>query len=276
MSASLGTAKIVDHDRWPLTRAYVLARAGQFRQVLEAAGGMIDTSRKPMNGSRAVADAPGLAIANPAITDAMIQGVTLVDGASGNPQLRTNAVNAYNDIWTNYDRVNTQTDSLGLKRLSAKLVTDYTIQGGMLRGFRYGVSVFWVDQDRAGARGTDTIPNPNFNPNAAVTSANLPYVDDPSVDGNTLLWVDRPFQVDALLGYSRRIRGWGKLNGKEIEFQLNIKNLLNKQEIYWQDDGVTLRPPNGDVSAPNRVSVPGRIAQYQRPINFEFTTTLKF
>lgn len=276
LSASFGTAQIVDYDRWPLTKAYVRARADQFREVLEAAGGTIDSSRKPMNGSRAVDDAPGLAVPNPAVTDAMIQAVTLVDGGRGDPQLRTNAVNAYNNIWIDYDRVNTQTDTLGLKRLSAKFVSDYTIQEGALRGFRYGVSVFWVDQDRAGARGTDTILNPNFNPNAPVTATNRPWTDDPSVDGNTLLWVDRPFQVDALFGYTRRIRGWGRLDGKEIALQLNIKNLLNKQEIFWQDDGVTLRPPNGDINAPNRVSVPGRIAQYQRPINYEFTATLRF
>ncbi len=276
LSASVGTARIVDYDRWPLTRGYVQSRANEFRQVLEAAGGMIDPSQKPKNGTRLVNDAPGLAVANPAVTDAMIQAVTLVDGTRGDPQLRTNAVNNYNAIWTGYDQVLTQSDTLGLKRLSAKLVTDYTIQSGRLRGLRYGVAVFWVDRDRAGARGTDTIPNPSYNANATPSATNSPWIDDPSVDNNTLVWVRRPFQVDALLGYSHRIRGWGALNGKELEFQLNIKNLFNREEIFWQDDGVTLRPPNGNINAPNRVSVPGRIAQYQRPINFEFTTTLKF
>ncbi len=276
LSASVGTAKIVDYDRWPMTRAYVQTRADQFRQVLEAAGGTLDTTRKPVNGSRTVNDAPGLAVPNPAVTDAMIQAVTLVDGGRGDPQLRTNAVNAYNNIWADYDRIGTQTDSLGLKRLSAKFVSDYTIQEGMLRGFRYGVAMFWVDQDRAGARGTDTLANPNYNPNAPVSATNRPWIDDPAVDGNTLLWVDRPFQVDALFGYTRRLRGAGFLKGKELGLQLNVKNLLNTQKIFWQDDGVTLRPPNGDVNAPNRVSVPGRIAQFQRPVNFELTATLKF
>lgn len=276
LSASLGTAQVRNYDLWPLTRAYVESRQGEFREVLEAAGGIIDTTRKPLNGTREVVEAPGLAIANPAITDAMIQAVVRVDGTNGRPADRNAAVNDYNNIWTAYDRVATQTESTDLKRLSAKLVTDYTIQSGRFKGFRYGIAAYYVDQDRAGYRTGDTIANPNFNPNAPVTDSNRPWMDDPAVDGSTVVWVKRPFQLDALLGYTRRIDGWGRLDGTELGLQLNIKNVLNDDEIYYQDDGVTLRPPNGDITAPNRVSVPGRIASYQRPINFEFSATLRF
>jgi hypothetical protein len=52
--------------------------------------------------------------------------------------------------------------------------------------------------------------------------------------------------------------------------------VLNRHQTYYQNNAVVLRPPNGDTSAPNRVSVPGNIAAFQRPISFEFTTTLKF
>ena len=38
---------------------------------------------------------------------------------------------------------------------------------------------------------------------------------------------------------------------------------------------LALRPPGGDLASPYRVAVPSRIAQFQRPINVEFTTTLK-
>lgn len=276
LSASLGTAQVREYERWPLTRAYVESRKDEFRQVLEAAGGMIDTSQKPMNGSRSVDEAPGLAIANPAVTDAMIQSVVLVDGSTGKPSVRTNAVNAYNNIWAAYDRVLTQTESTDLKRLSAKLVTDYTIQEGRFKGFRFGLAAYYVDQDRAGYRSGDTIANPDYNPSLPISTTNRPWIDDPSVDGTDIIWVKRPFQLDALFGYTRRIRGWGMLDGTEVELQLNIRNVLNGDDIYYQDDGVVLRPPNGDVNAPNRVAVPGRIAQYQRPINYEFTTTLKF
>jgi hypothetical protein len=276
LSASLGTAQVRNYDRWPLTRAYVESRQGEFRQVLEAAGGTIDTTRKPMNGTRAVAEAPGLAIPNPTVTDAMIQAVVRVDGTNGRPSERNAAVNAYNNIWTAYDQVVAQTESTDLKRLSAKLVTDYTIQSGRFKAFRYGLAAYYVDRDRAGYRSGDTIANPNYNPNQPITEANRPWVDDPTVDDTTVVWVKRPFQIDALFGYSRRLRGWGRLDGTELELQLNIKNVLNSRDIYFQDDGVTLRPPNGDLNAPNRVSVPGRIASYQRPINFEFSATFRF
>jgi len=276
LSASLGTARIVDYNRWPLTQGYIKARANEFKQVLEAAGGMIDTTQKPKNGTRTVDAAPGLAVANPAVTDAMIQAVTLIDGTKGNPQLRTNAINNYNNIWVNYDIVNTQTEALGLRRLSAKLVTDYTVQTGALKGFRYGAAIYYVDRDRAGVRGGDTIPNPNYNASLPVTSTNRPWVDDPNVDASTNIWVPRPFEITGMFGYTRRLRTGGWLNGKELQLQLNIKNILNRRAIFWQDDGVTLRPPNGDITAPNRVAVPGRVAQYERPINYEFTATLKF
>ena len=276
LSASLGTAQVRNYDLWPLTRGYVEGRKDEFRQVLEAAGGTIDTTRKPMNGTRAVAEAPGLAIANPAITDAMIQAVVRVDGTNGQPTDRINAVNAYNNIWAGYDRVIAQTETTDLKRLSAKLVTDYKIQTGKLKGFRYGIAVYYVDRDRAGYRSGDTIANPSYNPSLPVTATNRPWTDDPKVDDTTIVWVKRPFQIDGLFGYTRRIHGLGRLDGTELELQLNIKNVLNSGDIYYQDDGVTLRPPGGDINAPNRVSVPGRIASYQRPINFEFTTTLKF
>ena len=276
LSASVGTARINEYDRWPLSPAYVQFRKDEFRQVLEAAGGMLDTTRKPMNGSRSVDAAPGLAIANPAITDAMIQGVVLIDGSNARTDTRTNAVNAYNNIWIQYDNIQNQVEGVGLDRLTAKLVTDYTIQEGRLKGLRYGIAAFFVDRDLAGYRGGDTIANPNFNSALPVTSSNRPWIDDPNVDYNTPIWVKRPFQIDALFGYTRRIRGFGRLDGTEVEFQLNVKNILNGSEVYYQDDGVTLRAPDGDITKPNRVAVPGRIASYQRPINYEFTTTFKF
>jgi hypothetical protein len=276
LSASLGTARINEYDRWPMSPAYILARKDEFRQVLEAAGGMIDTSKKPTNNGRTVDAAPGLAIANPAITDVMIQSVVLLDNTTGNPQKRTDAVNAYNNIWVQYDNMLNQTEGIGLKRLSAKFVSDYTVQTGKLKGFRFGIATYYVDRDLAGYRSGDTIPNPNFNSSLPISSTNRPWVDDPSVDNNTPVWVKRPFQIDALFGYSMRLSSWGIFNRPELEFQLNVKNILNGDDVYYQDDGVVLRSPNGDINAPNRVAVPGRIASYQRPINFEFTTTLKF
>jgi len=271
LSGSLGTARRDDYDRWKSTQAYVLSRKDEFLDVLKAAGGTLDTSRKPENGSRTVNDAPGLAIPDPAVTDAMI------NAAGGLTTRRQSAVDNYNNIWIQYDVIDTLQDTIGLKRLSAKLVTDYTFQTGALKGLRVGLAGNYVDRDVAGRLSGDTIPNPNFNSALPVSASNRPWMDDPSVDANTPLYIKRPLEFRALFGYAMRLRSGGKyLRGSDLEFQLNIINVTNRRETYYQDDGVALRPPNGDVTAPNRITVPSRIAAFQRPISFEFTTTLTF
>lgn len=276
VSGSLGTARVNQYHQWPLSRAYVQTRQAELLKVLQAAGGALDTTQKPMDNGHPVNDAPGLAVPDPAVTDAMIRSITLIDGSSGDPVRRQRAVDDYNNIWVQYDQIANEKETIGLHRMTAKLVTDYTIQTGPFKGFRYGASVFYVDRDLAGYRGGDTLPNPNFNPKAPVTSTNLPWMDDPNVDYNTPVWVKRPFEVNALFGYTFRLPHMGQLTGSVLELQLNVKNVLNGRDVYYQDDGVTLRPPNGDINAPNRVAVPGRIASYQRPINFELSATLHF
>ena len=69
--------------------------------------------------------------------------------------------------------------------------------------------------------------------------------------------------------------GFRQLNGRELAFNLIVRNALNTRNIIRQDTGLALRPPDGDLSSPYRVSVPSRIAQFQRPLNDELTTTLK-
>ncbi len=269
--ASYGTAQRTDYDRWQTTQAYVRGRQDEMAQALQSAGGMIDTSRKPMNGSRSVNDAPGFAIANPAVTDQMIVN------AGNQPSNRTNAVDDYNNMWVQYDNIELLQDTIGLKRMSARIVVDYTIQSGAFKGLRLGLAGSYVDKDVAGYRSGDTLANPAYNPSLPVTATNRPWIDDPDVDVNTPIYVKRPLEFRATIGYSHRLRSrWALLEGKEISYQLNIINLTNIRETYYQDDGVALRPPDGDPSAPNRVAVPSRIASFQRPINFQFTTTIKF
>jgi hypothetical protein len=270
VSGSLGVAQAKDYDRFHASRAYVLSRKDEMLDVLKAAGGKIDPAQKPMNGSRSVDDAPGLAIADPAVTDQMITN------AGNQPSLRTNAINNYNNIWTQYDNILLLKDTIGLKNMSAKLVTDYTVQTGTLKGLRFGLSAYFVDQDTAGYRSGDTVANPNYNAAAPVTSTNRPWMDDPNVDINTPVFVKRPFEVRGIFGYTTRLHSrWRTLNNRELDLQLNVINLLNGHDVYYAGDGLALRPPNGDVTAPNRVSVPSRIGWYQRPMSFEFTMTLR-
>ena len=117
----------------------------------------------------------------------------------------------------------------------------------------------------------------NFNPNAAITPTNRPWIDDPDRDVNQPVWVKRPSEFTGTISYSRNLEGrLGPIAAKRISFHLVIRNLLNGKDVYYQDDGVALRAPGGDTTQPHRRSVPTRIASYQRPINFELTTTLSF
>lgn len=266
-----GTGQLIDYDRWGGTKAYMLTRVKDMEDVLRAAGGTIDTSLKPTNAGHTIVDAPGTAIADPAITDAMISA------AGGSTTVRRDAVINYNNVWTQYDNIDLLVPTLGIKRMTFKFVTDYTFQSGMLKGLRAGVSWQYVDKDVAGYRSGDTVANPSFNSALPVSATNRPWMDDPEVDINTPIFIKRPNEVNATFGYSRRLKSKSAiLNGKEIEFQLTIRNVLNKQEVYFQDDGVALRPPNGDTSLAYRTAVPSRVALYQRPISYELTTILKF
>lgn len=259
MTGSLGTGRIDDYDRWKNTQKYMLARAPELKQVLEAAGGMLDTTQKPVGST----SAPGLAVVNPSV-------VALL------PSEQQNAVLDYNNFWAQYDSITTLKDTIGIKRMTAKIFTDYTVQSGKFKGVRVGLGANYVDHVVAGYRSGDTVANPNFNPNLAVSSTNRPWMDDPSVDANTPVWIRQPFEVTGTIGYTWRVRSGPRIiRGKEIVFNLIIRNLTNRQKVIAQDEGVSLRPPNGDFNLPYRVAVPSRIGQFQRPINFELTTTLK-
>jgi outer membrane receptor for ferric coprogen and ferric-rhodotorulic acid len=271
LTANFGNGQATDFDRWQQTRDYVLSRTDEYVDVLLAAGGALDTTRKPENAGRQVADAPGLAIADPAITNAMMSA------AGGDPNVRTNAVNNFNSIWTQYDNIALLTDTTGFKRMTAKLFTDYEFREGRLKGLRLGLGWQYVDKDRAGFFSGDTIPNPAFDANAPVTATNRPWIDDPDLDVNQPVWVKRPSEFTGTITYSRELGGrFGRLEGKRISFHLVIRNLTNGKDVYYQDDGIALRAPDGDYTQPHRRSVPTRIASYQRPINFELTTNLRF
>ena len=259
LTGSLGTALAADYDRWNITQAYISSRKEEFQQVLERAGGRLDTTQKPANAP----SAPGLAVVNTAITAAL-------------PTEQQGAVNDYNSLWQQYDLISTLKDTVGVKKLTAKLFTDYTVQEGRFRGVRVGLGGNYVDQTVAGYRAGDTIANPNFDPSLPVSGTNLTWIDDPSVDANSPVWIKQPFEIVGTLGYTLRLKSGPRIiQGKEIQFNLVIRNLMNWQRIIAQDEGVSLRNPDGDFSSPVRQAVPGRIGLFQRPISFELTTTLR-
>ncbi len=273
ISASYGTAQIIDFARNPHSKAYALSRAGELKTLLEDAGGQLDTANKPQYNGASVSFAPGLAIANPAITDAMLTAVALTDGTYGTTKSRNDSVNDYNNLWIALAANDALADGIGLSRKTVKLVTDYTFQTGKLKGFRAGFAASYVQRDRAGFYSGDVVTNSAYNSSLPPSTTNSPWV---SSSTGLNVWTPRPFYVDALLGYTFRVHGYGPLDGHEVELQLNIKNLYNKYDVYYQDDGVALRAPNGDLTSFTRVATPSRVAAYSLPVNYEFSATLKF
>ena len=259
LSGSLGTALAKDYDRWKNAQDYVLQHANDYLQVLQHAGGRLDTTQK----SPSAPSAPGVAVINSSVIAAF-------------PTDQQNAVINYNNIWIAYDSIPLLADTVGVKKLTWKVLTDYTVQEGKLRGLRMGIAANFVDRNLAGYRSADTIANPNFDKTKPLSAANLPYMDDPSVNLNTPIWFKQPFEFTGTFGYTMKLKsGWAILQGKELAFNLIIRNLFNWQKITRQDTGLALRPPNGDLSLPYRVAVPSRIGSFETPINFELTTTLK-
>jgi hypothetical protein len=243
---NLGTARVFTSNRYPLAKIYVPENAATFRQVLEDAGGRIDTTQ-PLAG------APGRAVVNSTVTAALAAE-------------QTNAVTDYNNIWANYALVLGDTPTAGQDRTAINAFSDYTIQSGHLKGLRLGLGAQYAGQYFVGTRSGDSIVNP-ANPATAI--------DDPTVDQNTRILARRPVIVTATFGYTMKLKGPTRFAGKELSFRLLVKNLMNNQMIIYNDANVALRPPNGDYSKPNRVAVLGFSNLYTEPVSFLLTTTLK-
>jgi hypothetical protein len=244
MMFNAGSARVFTFKRFPQTKTFVPENADLYRQVLEDAGGRLDTSQHP-NG------APGLATVNPAVTAAIATE-------------QTNAVVDYNNIWANFANVVGDQPAQGQDRITVNVFSDYTFAGGYLRGVRFGLGAQAPGRNYVGSRSADTIVDP-ANPNRAI--------DDSTVDQTTPVYVKRPTIVTATIGYNLKLKRWA---GRSVNFQLVVKNLLNDQTLVYQGLDVVARPPNGDFTKPNRVTVAPRNGVYTEPLSVRFTTTLNF
>jgi len=144
-------------------------------------------------------------------------------------------------------------------KFTANLYTDYRFPEGRLRGLRLGAGVQYRSRIEIGNRAGDTIVNP-ANP--------LTAVDDPSVDVNTLVYMDPWYLVTATAGYQWRLGG-----GRTVSFDLRVSNLLNLRDPIY--NGVSLRPPGGDIRSPARVSG-GGTHYYLDPRTVAFSTRVSF
>ncbi len=238
-------------NRAPLSRAFIQANAELFRQILEDAGGSLDTSTRPTDAP----SAPGTAVFG-----AVPAGAPAID--------QTNAINAYNNLWVAYHQLASTANSAKLRDTpTINFFSDYTIQSGPLRNLRLGAGIQWQGRIRYVDYGNQTI----LDPNAPVPTA----IDDPRVGPGDFFYLKGSYSTQGSLGYAIRLK-----SGSTLVVGLRINNLLNNTEPVFGEAntqfGSVYRQPNGDLTKPNRVPMPDVITRFPEPINFRLSTTLTF
>jgi hypothetical protein len=234
--------------QFPLSLQYVPAHAADFLSVLQDAGGKLDTTQKPIGAP----SAPGLAVADPAITGALLDQVQ--------------AINAYNNIWINYQSMLSPAARLAIQPTINGLV-DYQIQSGAAKGLRLGAGIQWQGTIRLGQLGAQTILDGGNPPSA---------IDDPAVDNNNFTFVKGSYKTTATMAYTFKVK-----NGNPLALNLVITNPINDRGIVWGDGSLgtgfaNFRQPAGDLTKPNRVPRPGLISRLKEPIAYKLTATYSF
>lgn len=137
--------------------------------------------------------------------------------------------------------------------------TDYRISRGTFKNLRFGGGVQFIGKKAIGNRGGDTIIDP-ANP--------LKAIDNPAVDSATRIVQGSYYTVTSTISYLYKVS-----RDYTIDFNLRIGNVLNDKDLVYI--GAGLRAPNGDVTRPDRVSVPTTFI-YRQPRSFTLTATLSF
>jgi hypothetical protein len=249
-NGTAGSTGVNNADRFPLTKKYMSdpANLATFKQLLEDAGGSLDTTQKPVDAGNSISYAPGLAINTP-----------IAGNANGLDT--TAAVNAYNNIWIQYNQIiilNTVTRTR--RQPSVNFFADYAIQSGKLKGLRMGAGIQWQGARNVGNKGSYTVLDP-ANP---IPTA----IDDPSVNVNDILWATGAYNTQANLSYTFRLK-----NGNSLALALRVNNFLDNRKITAN---YVLRQPNGDLTKPNRILLPAGANRLPDPINARLTTTYSF
>jgi hypothetical protein len=172
----------------------------------------------------------------------------------------TTAVAAWNamQVWKRSNDPTLQIVNSNYK-YTTNLYTDYRFTKGKLKGLRVGGGVQYRSKIQIGNRANDTIVNP-ANP--------LTAIDDPSVDGNSPVYMKPWYLGTATFAYEMRLPNIGRLS-----LNLNVSNLLDRDApIYYS---ASVRPRNGDILNPSRVTAGGPF-YYPEPRKFSFSARLSF
>jgi len=155
---------------------------------------------------------------------------------------------------------------IGNSEWVGNLATDFRFSRGFLKGLRVGGGVNYRGEMVLGYRGSDTIVDP-ANPALAI--------DDPTVGNTTPVMAPSYFKVVASLSYTFRLK-----SKRTVQVDLNIDNLLDydkpiRSTSFGGQSATYVRPRNGDITSPARVTVPG-LFSYMMPRSFSVSTRLNF
>ncbi len=234
-----------------LSKAYVPAHAADFLKILQDAGGKLDTTQKPIGAP----SAPGLAV---------------IDASASGPLLdQQQAISAYNNIWINYQAMNTSRDLRTPNMPVANGFVDYTLQSGVAKGVRMGAGIQWQGSTPFATLGSRTILDP-ANP---IPTA----IDDPTVDGNDFSYAKGSYKTTATLAYTFQLK-----NRTSLALNLVVSNPLNDRGVDFIDtdrgagSATALRQPGGNLTLPNRAPLPSLVARIKEPISYKLTGTYSF
>ncbi|MGH7955980.1 MAG: hypothetical protein ACREH8_03090, partial [Opitutaceae bacterium] len=231
LTGNFSKPKTGTSNRFPDFLGYIAANSAAFRRIALDAGALIDS-----------------------VNVASVN--TAIPISDRSPDVEA-AVNAYNTIFEFQKTWAGRAPALGENQQRGNIYADYTFQTGFLQRLRVGAGVRYYGKRSIGSRANDSIVNP-ANPTQAM--------DDPAVDGNTLIYGPAYSIVTGTLAYSWKWR--------ERNFQANliVNNLLNDRGPLYIN--TALRPKGGDYTSPARETVPNSFA-LKRPINYNLSLTLK-
>jgi outer membrane receptor protein involved in Fe transport len=231
--ANLAFPETTQSGAYADTRAYIAANTNAMKQILSDAGVVL-------NGNVASVD----------------QSIP-VNQQSPDASAAAAAWNNLQAVSANFVTAEQKLTRLAIS--TANVFSDYTVQTGKLKGFRFGGGVNFRGKEVIGFRGADTIVDPN-NANAAI--------DDPRVDALTPVYRKRYYTATAVFGYAFKFQ-----QRYTMVVDFSIDNVFGEDlPLYYN---TAQRPPGGAVTSPARVATPFQYS-YLMPRNYALSVTLKF
>ncbi|MDP3072957.1 MAG: hypothetical protein Q8N18_21875 [Opitutaceae bacterium] len=144
-------------------------------------------------------------------------------------------------------------------KFTSNIFTDYKFSRTKLKGLRIGGGIQYIGKTAIGNRSGDTIVNP---------ASPLTAIDDPAVGINDRIFRKAYHTTTLTLAYP-----WKFSQRYAVDFNLSVRNALDNTDLIYVGSG--LRAPNGDISRPDRTTVPTTFI-YLQPRSYQLSATISF